>query len=106
MKHVCCTDVQGFDAPALGLEGTAKMKLRLLSEDSTWIELGPGGHTPDHRHDDKERIVVVSGRGVIRLGDLRKEIKANDFIEVVAEDHQLINTGSDLLAFLCFRNQR
>lgn len=42
MKHLHCTDVTSFDAPALGLEGTEKMKLRLLSEDSVWIELEPG----------------------------------------------------------------
>lgn len=106
MKHVHCTDVESFDAPALGLKGTDKMKLRLLSEDSTWIELEPGGFTPDHKHDDKERIVVMSGKGIIKLGEQVKEIKSNDFIEVAGEVHQLINTGTEKLAFVCFRNQR
>jgi mannose-6-phosphate isomerase-like protein (cupin superfamily) len=98
--------VEGFDAPALGLDGAGKMKLRILSEDSIWIELEPGGFTPNHKHDDKERMVVMSGKGIIKLGDQRKEIKPNDFIEVANEDHQIINTGNDLLAFMCFRNQR
>jgi mannose-6-phosphate isomerase-like protein (cupin superfamily) len=106
MKHLHCTDVEGFDGPDLGLDGTGKMKLRILSEDSMWIELEPGGFTPDHKHDDKERMVVMSGKGIIKLGDQRKEIKPNDFIEVANEDHQIINTGNDLLAFMCFRNQR
>jgi mannose-6-phosphate isomerase-like protein (cupin superfamily) len=106
MKHLRYKDVESYDAPALGLNGTEKMKLRLLSEDSVWIELGPGGYTPDHKHDDKERMVVMSGKGVIKLGGQRKEIKTNDFIEVSNEDHQIINTGNDLLAFMCFRNQR
>ncbi|HPR53398.1 MAG TPA: cupin domain-containing protein [Deltaproteobacteria bacterium] len=106
MKHLQITEVEGYDAPALGLEGTEKMKLRILSDDSTWIELEPGGYTPDHKHDDKERIVVMSGRGILKLGDQRKEIKPNDFIEIATEDHQFINTGKDLLAFVCFRNQR
>jgi len=105
MKYLQCMEVASFDAPALGLEGTEKMKLRLLSENSTWIELEPGGYTPDHKHDDKERIVIMSGTGVIKLGDRRQEIKPNDFIEVSDELHQLINTGHDLLAFVCFRNQ-
>lgn len=105
MKHLHCMDVACFDAPALGLQGTDKMKIRLLSDNSTWIELEPGGYTPDHKHDDKERIVIMSGKGVIKLGDERKEIKPNDFIEVADEAHQLINTGNDLLAFMCFRNQ-
>ena len=105
MKHVTCTDMENFDATALGLEGTAKMKLRILSEDSTWIELGPGGYMPDHKHGDKERIVIMSGKGVIKLGEKRQELKPNDFIEISDEDHQLINTGNDLLTFVCFRNQ-
>ena len=103
--HLNCTDVASYDAPALGLEGTEKMKLRLLSDNSTWIELEPGGYTPDHKHHDKERLVVMSGTGVLKLGDQRREIKPNDFIEVSDEVHQIINTGKDLLAFVCFRNQ-
>ncbi len=106
MKHLQCIEVASFDAPALGLEGTEKMKLKLLSDDSTWIELEPGGYTPDHQHNDKERIVIMSGKGVIKLGDRRQEIKPNDFIEISDEAHQLINTGIDPLAFMCFRNQR
>jgi len=106
MKHLHCTDVEIYDATVLGLEGTERMKLRLLSDDSTWIELAPGGYTPDHKHDDKERMVVISGKGIIKLGGQRKEIKPNDFLEIADEDHQIINTGNDLLAFLCFRNQR
>lgn len=98
--------MENYDAPALGLEGTEKMKLRLLSDDSTWIEIGPGGYTPDHKHDDKERIVIMSGKGVIKLGDRRQEINPNDFIEISDEAHQIINTGNDLLSFVCFRNQR
>ena len=105
MKHLHCTDVEGYNAAVLGLEGTEKMKLRLLSDNSTWIELEPGGYTPDHKHNDKERLVVMSGTGVLKLGDQRQEIKPNDFIEVSDEDHQIINTGKDLLAFVCFRNQ-
>jgi len=106
MRHLYCPDVESFDALSLGLDGTEKMKLRLLSEDSVWIELEPGGHAPDHKHDDKERVVVMSGRGIIKLLDEQKEIKTNDFIELHAnEQHQLINTSDELLVILCFRNQ-
>jgi len=107
MKHLHCCEVESFPAPDLGLEGTSKMNLRLLSEDAVWIELEPGGHAPDHKHDDKERVVVISGKGVIKLGNERKEIQPNDFIEIHAnEDHQLINTGDEPLVIVCFRNQR
>ena len=106
MKHLHCTEVDCFDALALGLQGTEGMTLRILSDDSTWIELQPGGHTPDHRHNDKELIVVMSGNAVIKLGNQSKDIRPNAFREVSEEDHQIINTGNEVFAFMCFRNQR
>lgn len=106
MKLLHSINVDRYDAPALGLEGTDKMTLRLLSDDSTWIELGPGGYTPDHQHDDKERMVIMSGKGVIKMGAERKDVTPGDFIEVSNEAHQMINTGNETLAFMCFRNQR
>ncbi len=106
MKHLYSPDIESFDALALGLEGAEKMKLRLLSEDAVWIELEPGGHTPDHQHDDKERLVVMSGRGAIKLKDVRKALQANDFVEFYAnEQHQVTNTGDGPLVLMCFRNQ-
>ena len=106
MKHLYSPDIESFDALSLGLEGAEKMKLRLLSEDAVWIELEPGGHTPAHQHDDKERLVVMSGRGTIKLENVRKELQPNDFVEFHAnEPHQMINTGDGPLVLMCFRNQ-
>jgi len=107
MKHVYCPDVEGLDSLSLGLEGSSKMMLRLLSEDSVWIEIEPGGHTPDHTHNDKERVVVMSGNGVIKVGEERKNIKEGDFLEFAPdEQHQAVNNSDDVLVFLCFRNQK
>lgn len=105
MKHLRCTDVDRYDAPALGLEGTNKMTLRLISEDSVWIELEPEGHTPYHRHEDKERMVVMSGHGILKLENEERKIYPNDFIEVADENHQIINTENEPLVIMCFRNQ-
>ena len=107
MKHVYCPDVQGLDSLSLGLEGSRKMMLRLLSEDSVWIEIEPSGHTPDHAHKDKERGVIISGIGVVKVGEERIDIKEGDFIEFDPdEQHQVINTGDNSLVMLCFRNQK
>jgi len=107
MKHVYCPDVQGLDSLSIGLEGSRKMMLRLLSEDSVWIEIEPGGYTPDHAHSDKERLLVVSGTGEIKVGKERKQIQESDFIEFdPGEQHQAINNSDDVLVFLCFRNQK
>ena len=105
MKHRSLTDHEILQAEILGLDGTLNMRLRLLSEDSAWVELGPGGYTPDHQHSDKERIVILSGLGAIRHVGQLKEIKAGDFIEIENEAHQFINTSQEPLTFVCFRNQ-
>jgi mannose-6-phosphate isomerase-like protein (cupin superfamily) len=106
MKHLHCKDVESYDSSAFGLEGANKYRLRLLSDASIWNEVEPGGYTPDHKHDDIERGVIISGKGIIKQGNNRIEIQANDFIEIVNEDHQFINNGNEPLVFVCFRIQR
>jgi len=82
------------------------MMLRLLSDDSVRIELEPQGHTPDHQHADKERLVVISGRGEIRVKGKRHSIRPQDFIELDADEpHQIVNSNDEKLVFVCFRNQ-
>ena len=107
MKHVYYPDVEGIDALSLGLEGSAKMQVKILSDDSVCLEIAPEGHTPDHTHADKERVLVVSGMGEIKLRGERRDIKPGDFIEFdVNEQHQIINNHDDLLVIMCFRNQK
>ncbi len=49
----------------------------------------------------------MSGKGIIKLENERKEIQQNNFIEIHANEvHQLINTGDELLVIMCLRNQR
>ena len=106
MKVVHCPDVEGLDSFELGLEGSTKMMLKLLSDDSVYIEIEPMGHTPDHVHNDKERLVIISGKGEIKTRNQRNPIKPLDFIELDAnEHHQILNNGDEVLAFVCFRHQ-
>ena len=106
MKHIYYTDVEGIDSLSLGLEGSSKMIVRLLSDYSVCIEIQPEGHTPDHTHTDKERVIVMSGEGEIKLGNERRNIKPGDFIEFDRdEQHQVINNRRDVLVFMCFRGQ-
>ena len=106
MKQVFYPDVEGVDSSSLGLEGSAKMMLRFLSDNSVCIEIEPEGHTPDHKHDDKERVVIMSGKGEVKIGEERYIIKSGDFIEFDSdEQHQIINNSDEILIFMCFRNQ-
>ncbi|ACL05841.1 Cupin 2 conserved barrel domain protein [Desulfatibacillum aliphaticivorans] len=105
MKHIHCPDVDAYDAGDLGLEGTNKMNIRVISENTVWMELGIGGYTPDHVHDDKERLVMLSGKAVIKLGDKKIEVGPGDFAEIDNEPHQVINIGDEPFIFMGFRNQ-
>jgi len=107
MKRIHCPEVKSIDALSVGLEGSKKMKLKLLSEDAVCIELEPGGHTPDHKHDDKERLVVIAGNGTVKLGEELTDIEKDDFLEFQAnEHHQIMNASNEILTIMCFRNQR
>jgi len=106
MKHIGYPEVKGLDAQSLGLEGSAKMIVKPLSDFTVCIEILPGGHTPDHKHNDKERLVVISGRGEMKLGEQRKKIKPGDFIEFDPDEQHQINNNSDtVLVLICFRDQ-
>lgn len=65
------------------------------------IEVQPGGHTPRHRHDYEHEVFVVSGSGMVLLGDRVEPIKAGDVIYVEANlEHQFRSTDESL-RFLC-----
>ena len=105
MKHVYYPDVKGLDSLALGLEGSAKMMVKPIPDDLFCLEIAPGGHTPDHQHGDRERLIVMSGEGEIKLGEERKRIKPGDFMEFgMDEQHQVYNDGRETLMLMCFRN--
>lgn len=107
MKRVCYPDVEGLDALALGLKGSEKMKVKPMSQDTVCLEIGPGGCTPDHHHQDKERIVVIEGSGEVNTEEASFAIHPGDFVEFeVDEQHQIRNDTNEELIFLCFRNQR
>ncbi len=107
MKHAHFPEVDGIDAQELGLQGAEKMQVKLLSENSVCLELEPGGNSPDHNHEDIERIVVMSGAGECKTQDGRKPLQPCDFVEFEAdEQHQIINTGDKPLVLMCFRNQQ
>ncbi|MBU0993331.1 MAG: cupin domain-containing protein [Proteobacteria bacterium] len=107
MKHIYCPEIEGLDASLLGIEGASKMMVKLISEDTVRVEILPGGFTPLHVHDDKERIVIMTGTGEIKSGDGKEAAQPGDFAEFDrSEPHQILNNSDNILAFMCFRNQR
>jgi len=72
----------------------------------------PPGKTafPYHFHTaNDEAIYVLAGEGTLRLGDARVSVRAGDWINLAtgpAGAHQLLNTGSAPLEYLCMSTTR
>jgi len=66
-----------------------------------WVAVEPGETTTRHSHDEKEMFFVVSGEGILRLGDEERRIGFGDTIFMTPDvEHDLTNVGPDRLLFL------
>lgn len=66
------------------------------------FELGPGGHTPRHRHAWEHEIFVHQGRGAVFRAGEWVDIGEGSVVFIPAdEEHQLKNTGEGGLCFVC-----
>jgi quercetin dioxygenase-like cupin family protein len=82
------------------------MMVKRLSDDVVVLELAPGGCTPYHAHPDRERLVIMSGQGEVRLDGVTTPVRTDDFVEFAGDElHQVNNSGKELLVITCFRNQ-
>ncbi|MDN5351302.1 MAG: hypothetical protein PWQ12_218 [Clostridiales bacterium] len=71
------------------------------------IELGEGGHSPEHAHDWPHINYVIEGKGTIRIGDDIHEVEAGGFAYVPANAmHQFSNTGAGDFKFICIVPER
>lgn len=66
------------------------------------FEIAPGGHTPQHTHDWEHEIFVHEGNGeVFREGSWVPIAKGNVVFVPGGEVHQMRNTGTSPLVFVC-----
>ncbi|MBS3778043.1 MAG: cupin domain-containing protein [Candidatus Thermoplasmatota archaeon] len=107
MKHVHYTDV---DAENVDVEGAKDAKIRWLitKKDGATnftmrlFDLQPDGHTPLHQHDWEHEVFIVAGSGELRNKEEKDSFKKGDVIFVPSmEWHQFVNTGDELLQFIC-----
>ena len=66
------------------------------------FEVAPGGHTPKHAHAWEHEMFVHSGAGEIFGNQKWNSFKAGDVVLMPGnEDHQIRNSGSETLIFVC-----
>jgi uncharacterized cupin superfamily protein len=71
----------------------------------TLYEVAPGKRAfPLHAHlANEEAIYVLDGQGLMRIGDGEKVVRSGHYIALpIGQAHQLINTSSAPLRYLCF----
>jgi uncharacterized cupin superfamily protein len=73
----------------------------------TWYEVDPGKAAfPRHFHCvNEESLFVLDGEGTLRIGDENVNVRAGDYVTMPIGpeySHQLRNTGSGVLRYLCF----
>jgi len=67
-----------------------------------YYELQPGGHSADEHHPYDHGILFVRGAGEVKLGDAVEPIAQGDVVYIAPdEQHQIRNTGSEVLGWLC-----
>jgi len=110
MKIVHYTNIEPVKSDKLGLTGSKDLSIRFLvtQEDGApnfsmlLLELLPKGYTPDHSHQREEEIFVKAGKGELKAGDKRTDIRKGDVLYFLPDEkHQFINTGSEMLELLC-----
>jgi len=66
------------------------------------FEIAAGGHTPVHAHDWEHEVFVLDGEGEVASPDTRLPLRPGTAAFVAPkETHQFVNTGSEMLRFLC-----
>lgn len=68
------------------------------------VTIYPGGSVPEHEHGQEEVYIIVSGSGVLTLGEIEHPVKAGDYAYIKPNHvHCLRNTGSeDMVMMFCY----
>lgn len=73
-----------------------------LSFVTRYFEVQPGGYSTLERHEHRHAVIVLRGRGTVRLGDESHDIAPYDAVYVAPGTvHQFRATGDEPLGFLC-----
>lgn len=67
-----------------------------------YFEVAPGGHTSFEKHEHEHCVVVLRGRGRVRLGNEWSDLSLNDTVYVgTMVPHQFKNAGVEPFGILC-----
>jgi quercetin dioxygenase-like cupin family protein len=92
------------------VEGVKNVKLRWLiskkdgAENFTmrYFEIDKGGYTTYEQHWNEQEMFFLEGEGLLKFKDKEEALQPGDVVFVPPmEWHQFINTGEEVLKFIC-----
>ena len=86
------------------LEGAARQLVEAAARagELRYFELAPGGYSSLERHKHPHAVVVLKGKGTVRLGESVEPVGAFDVVYVAPhEAHRFSADSSEALGFLC-----
>ena len=101
-------DFQDVEAqPSEGVEGVT-IRWVIAKQDGAphfalrVIEVRPGCATPHHQHEWEHEVFVLAGRGAVKGDGGEQPLREGSVVLVPGNElHQFINTGEDVLRFIC-----
>lgn len=68
------------------------------------VAINPGGCVPLHSHEQEEVYLIVSGRGVMRIGDDEQSVGPGDYVYIQpGSEHVLNNTSNEnMIMLFCY----
>ncbi|QQR73796.1 MAG: cupin domain-containing protein [Holophagales bacterium] len=78
-----------------------------LASELRFFEVEAGGRTSFERHEHAHAVVVLAGRGHVRLGERREAIAPFDLVYVAPRTpHRFLADAGERLGFLCLVDRR
>ena len=73
-----------------------------LNFEVRYFEVAPGGYSSLERHAHPHAVVIVKGRGTVRLGETAAPVSALDVVYVAPHDvHRFSANAGEALGFVC-----
>ena len=67
-----------------------------------YFEIAPGGYSTLERHQHTHAVLILRGRGMVRLGEIRRPVGEHDLVTVAPLTwHQFLAAEDAPLGFLC-----
>jgi quercetin dioxygenase-like cupin family protein len=67
-----------------------------------YFEVAPAGYSSLERHEHGHAVVIVKGKGAVRLGEITEPVSALDVVYVAPHDvHRFSADAGEALGFLC-----